>query len=342
MRVGAGRLLIALVALLLTLPAAAQAEAPVPSTNQEEGTLPSYCRRADPPAPCATADIYYLDQARAAIGLPPYALPANFLAMSAEQQLLILTNLDRIAYSLPPVEGLNSGLDGVATVGAQQDRDPKVSAADLDAPLRQWTSNVAYGFRSTAATYFFWMYRDGYGGGNYDCPTPTSAGCWGHRRNILFSMAPGKSTPVYSMGVGATTDARGVATWGMALAASEGAPTYYYTWAQAVAEGAGTNVYSVLPPVAEKVRLTLRFHGRGKVGGANGLCRHGCGRGVWRYDKIRMHAWPAPGYRFVGWTGCAQPRGAVCTTELEADATIGVRFAPLPAKHGKRAGGRAG
>lgn len=327
------RLLIGLVVLLLAAPAAAQAEAPIPSRNLEEGALPGYCFRADPPAPCATADIYYLDQARAAMGLPPYALPANFLTMTPEQQLLILTNLDRIAYSLPPVEGLNGGLDGAATAGAQHDRDPTVSAADLDAPLGQWASNWAVGFHSTAAAYFFWMYADGYGGGNYDCPTPTASGCWGHRRNILFSTAPGYSAPVYSMGAGATRDTRGGPTWGMAIAASEGPPTYYYTWAQAVAEGAGTNAYTVPPPVAEKVRLTLRFHGRGKVVGANRLCLHDCARGVWKYDKIRMRAYPAPGYRFAGWKGCAQPRGATCTTELEADATIGVRFAPLRSKH---------
>jgi hypothetical protein len=71
-----------------------------PTANIPVGTMP-IC--VDPQySACQNALIYYLDQARADLGLGPYQLPADFLALSDNQQTFILTNLDRIAYNLPP------------------------------------------------------------------------------------------------------------------------------------------------------------------------------------------------------------------------------------------------
>ena len=51
--------------------------------------------------------------------------------------------------------------------------------------MRAWGSNFADGTESALGSDDGWMYDDGYGGFNYDCPTAKRAGCWGHRDNIL-------------------------------------------------------------------------------------------------------------------------------------------------------------
>jgi len=45
-----------------------------------------------------------------------------------------------------------------------------------------------------------WMYDDGPGSPNLDCPSASVSGCWDHRRNIL-----GDYGPHPSMGAAATT-----------------------------------------------------------------------------------------------------------------------------------------
>jgi hypothetical protein len=322
----------ALFALAVLLPGVARAEPPTPANNLDIGFLPNYCQRANPPLTCTNGVIYYLDRARAAMGLPPYALPADFLEMTPAQQIFILTNLDRTAYGLPPVTGLVAGLDAGAAVAAQRNVDPQPTDDELGRPLLGWASNWAAGFPTATAAYFFWVYRDGYSSGNVDCPTPTATGCWGHRRGTFWVVAPTAGPPdpyLYSMGAAATTDERGSAGYAMTITGSFPAapPSYYYTWAQALAEGAGSNVYAVSAPVTEKAVLTVRFRGQGTVAGTGLLCRYACRRGVSKYELIRLRAHPARGYRFVGWRGCPKPLYAVCTTELEADQTVKVLFA---------------
>ena len=70
-----------------------------------------------------------LDRARAAMGLGPYLLPAGFTALSPDRQLLVLTDLDRVAYGIAPVPGLNAELGASATEGAWGDYDPLPSGA---------------------------------------------------------------------------------------------------------------------------------------------------------------------------------------------------------------------
>jgi hypothetical protein len=331
------RALPALIALLLLLsPAAVRAEPPNPPGNLEIGSLPNYCRRELQPAVCLNGFIYYLDQARATMGLGPYALPANFLGLSAAQQMFILSNLDRIAYALPPVEGLNAGLDAAAIRGAQEDLDPEPTQSDLGRPWYGYTSNWAGAFTSTLEAYFFWMYADGYESGNIDCKTPTDRGCWGHRQDTLWAIPPEEGRPspyLYSMGAGTAIDAHGDPSYAMTITGSAAStpPSYYYTWAQAVAEGAGTNDYAVTLPVEEKARLTIAFRGRGTVVAASGPtvdCRHACHRQITEYEPLKLRAIAAPGYRFAGWRGCTARRGSTCTLELLGARTVKVAFVP--------------
>lgn len=324
-------LLGALVVSMLAPAPGSAAEPPTPPGNLQFGPLPGYCRRPDPPATCGNDAIYYLDQARATMGLAPYALPADFLASTPDRQMLILADLDRVAYGLPPIEGLNAGLGAEAEAAAKADEDPYPSEADLGQPLDGFTSNWAAGFQTTLAAYFFWMYADGYGSGNVDCHAPTDASCWGHRRDILWAATPSPRRPeayLYSMGAATTTDLRGLPAYALSVVASNVAtpPSWSYSWAQAVAEGAGTNPYPVSPPLAEKALLTVAVSGRGLVYGAIGSCRRRCHKHLRIYEPIRLRAVPAPGYRFVGWDNCLKGRYATCTTELEADQTIKAIF----------------
>jgi hypothetical protein len=319
---------------LLLLPASGHAEAPTPAADLPFGPLPHYCERTERPAVCGDDEIFELDQARAAMGLPPYALPAAFLAMTPDRQMLILTDLDRAAYGLPLVEGLNDGLGANATAAAQADVDPLPSASDLGRRLYSFASNWAARFPTAMDAYFFWMYADGYGSGNVDCGAPTDAGCWVHRRDILWAPAPPPGLVeglVYSMGAAAATDASGSPAYALSVVVSGAAepPAYSYTWSQAMAEGAGTNAYPVAPPTEARVRLTIGFRGRGKVYGAVGVCRGRCERRVREYEPIRLRADPAKGFRFVAWDGCEKPRHATCKTELAGDGTIRAIFAPL-------------
>jgi hypothetical protein len=51
-----------------------------------------------------------LDAARASMGLGPYVLPRNSRSLSADKQIFILANLDRLAYGLTPIAGLSAAV----------------------------------------------------------------------------------------------------------------------------------------------------------------------------------------------------------------------------------------
>ena len=137
---------------------------------------------------CERAVVAALDHARHRMGLGAYRLPARFIAMAPARQWLILANLDRIAYSLPTIAGTAAALDAVARQGAAGRVDPNpwplLSALQGQAEIG-YASNWAGGQPNALLAYYFWMYDDGYGSGNIDCPTPTASGCWGHRHDVL-------------------------------------------------------------------------------------------------------------------------------------------------------------
>lgn len=132
---------------------------------------------------CVAAALPSFDAARAAEGVGPLALPAGFAAMSPAVQLLTVIDLERVARGLPAVRSLSPYLDSLAAWGASHSTDPPLPAG------RGGGSNWAGGVRSTLLSTFLWLYDDGPGSMNIDCPTPGAAGCWGHRRNILATYA---------------------------------------------------------------------------------------------------------------------------------------------------------
>jgi hypothetical protein len=160
--------------------------APSPATFQA-------CDGAPDSTACISSALSDIDAARAAEGVAPMQLPADFASLSVPEQLLVVTNLERVDRGLAPVAGLAADLDSVAASAAAADQDPMLNNFNGT----ELASNWAGGMSSTLLTDFVWMYDDGPGSGNLDCRQAGDSGCWGHRDNILYRF----DNPV-AMGVG--------------------------------------------------------------------------------------------------------------------------------------------
>lgn len=149
---------------------------PSPATIEDCATAPSG-------AACSDSALGDINLARAAEGIGPMVLPASFASLTIPQQLMVVANLERVGRGLTPALGLSANLDSTATGGAATDADPIPSQFNGDV----LTSNWAGGTSSALLADFLWMYDDGPGSGNEDCQQAGDSGCWGHRRDILYS-----------------------------------------------------------------------------------------------------------------------------------------------------------
>ena len=209
-----------------------------PPKNTPLGRLPSSCNAAPTGTQCIDAAVYYLDKARSKVGLPPYALPANFPSLSPPQQVFILVNLDRVRYGLPPITGMTAALnhDALAS-GVWRADDPYPSNT---AGLNTWWPGWAGAFDNAPMAYEAWVWSDGLGSSNPRCTPTDHSRCWGHRHSVLW-----KYGPVLAMGAAAGRDSRHHRGYAYLFVGGNAryAPVYTYTWTQAVADGAGTNAY---------------------------------------------------------------------------------------------------
>jgi hypothetical protein len=133
---------------------------------------------------CEQTEIQAIDTARAAEGIKPLRLPADYNKLSPVEQLLVVTNAERVDRGLPGFAGLSEQLDRLAQPGAATYRDP------TGLPDAIWGSNWAGGETSVLQADYDWMYNDGLHSANIDCVTASDAGCWGHRHNILGDYGP--------------------------------------------------------------------------------------------------------------------------------------------------------
>jgi len=137
---------------------------------------------------CLNDEITAIDAARHSEGLRGLPIDrAGFLSLTAEQQLFVVVNLERISRRFPPIAALTSQLNAVAAVGNAHAVDPALQGWLLfdNKAVTGWASNWAGGLSILGADYF-WMYDDGVGY-NVDCTTVNTSGCWGHRDNVLFA-----------------------------------------------------------------------------------------------------------------------------------------------------------
>ena len=171
---------------------------PATSTSPSQATFQA-CDAAPDSAGCIGSALSDIDAARAAEGVGPMQLPGDFASLNVPQQLLIVTNLERVDRGLAPIAGLAADLDSAAASAAAADEDPMLDHFHGT----ELASNWAGGISSTLLADFVWMYDDGPGSGNLDCPHAGDSGCWGHRHNILYRF----DNPV-AMGVGYAANTR--------------------------------------------------------------------------------------------------------------------------------------
>ena len=185
---------------------------------------------------CLAAEIAATDNARASEGLGPVRLPAGYASLTPEEQLFVITDIERVSRGEAPVVGLSPLLDGYAQAGAAAGNDPQFSFSAVPSS-NWWGSNVVSDALNALDANYTWMYDDGYGGYNVDCTSPASSGCWGHRDNELTSGYGGTLV----MGAGDVQQASGLQSMSELLVAVQDPgdlPPLSYTWAEAVAAGA--------------------------------------------------------------------------------------------------------
>jgi hypothetical protein len=215
---------------------------PDPAASYPTGDVPFDCLADPTGGVCVNVGVSYLDEARAHLGLPPYVLPADFASLSAPQQLLILSDEDRITYGLPPITGLTDAASQDAAGGIAVDNDPEPSNPDWYA----YTANWSGGYPNIVIAYEEWMYDDGPGGSNLDCTASTPDGCWDHRHDVLWVF---DGSGALEMGVASGFDPSatpGYTQLTEQLEPTSPSPVYTYTWAEAVADGASAS--DVFPP----------------------------------------------------------------------------------------------
>ncbi len=174
-----------------------------------------------------TSMVAAIDSVRAAEGVGALVLPSNWSALDGVDHLAIVLNLERTARGLAPFVGLTAALDAGAQAGATAGADPTVGAATI------WAGGIA----SSLATDFAWMYDDGPGSFNLDCPTASSPGCWGHRDNILstFPGYPVAGTPYLGVGYAPESNNGFRPSWAAAEDIGSPGQSLVFSWASEVA-----------------------------------------------------------------------------------------------------------
>jgi len=140
----------------------------------------------DESASCTQSSLAAIDAARADEGLSAMVLPTDWVTLSPSEQLFVVTNLERTARGLPPLTAMDVRLDEAAANGAASGADP-TPPADYSVPV--WASNWAGALGNPLEVDYLWMYDDGPGSANVDCPTAAAEGCWGHRDNVLVALS---------------------------------------------------------------------------------------------------------------------------------------------------------
>lgn len=175
---------------------------------------------------CVNATLSAIDNARAAEGLPGMTLPGNWTQLTEEQQLFVVTDLERTVRGLAPLSAMADALDQAAAQGASQSTDPSPPAGF---PYTQWGSNWAGAVGNPLEAMYYWMYDDGLGSSNIDCTASNQSGCWGHRDNVLLAL----TCQMCVMGTGVDpTGWNGDPSLAELLVDSSGQPSVVFTWQQ--------------------------------------------------------------------------------------------------------------
>ena len=190
---------------------------------------------------CLNAELAAIRAAQEDEGVPALQLPSDFASLSQPVQEFVLADAERVSRGLPAIHGLTSAANSNAQQGADTSSDPNgLGVRGAIAFASVWAED--YG---AAGATFDWMYNDGPGSNNEDCTSQNSAGCWGHRDNILLNTGSGTwAAPAGYTWVGgaACAPVAGISFFNSCtlewVLVPSSSVSYAYTWAQAVAAGA--------------------------------------------------------------------------------------------------------
>lgn len=193
-------------ATLVPLPAAPLGLSPtgIRDPKHTEPPVPDYLTRCsqtrlDNSGTCLSAVLAAINHARAAEGVRPMFLPPFFAEMSTAEQLFVVINLERVDRNLPPFKGMTTALDANAAEGADHGEDPP-DPTNVLGDDEEWAGGAVNALDAD----YGWMYNDGRGSANLDCPRTGGLGCWDHRHGILDAFGT-----VGTMVLGAAYDATG-------------------------------------------------------------------------------------------------------------------------------------
>jgi hypothetical protein len=184
---------------------------------------------------CITKAIAAIDHARSLEHVRPMILPDNFTTLTYAEQTFVATNLERVGRGLRPFRGITARLNQTAQKAAVADADPAPAYGAIgEFTVMNYQSNWTSNFGPLAGDYG-WMYDDGYGSYNIDCPSPSSSGCWAHR-DIILTRYTGQTSLISGVG---SDKQNGLLSIAQLFVAGKGQhPTFTYTWRQALRHGA--------------------------------------------------------------------------------------------------------
>ena len=216
---------LALAATVLLLPLSQQVSgaagiAPPQSPGGNITPAPGYsgpCGSLAAPNPYCPSGLTLIYGDRQVEGVSPMSLPSNYPSLTPPEQLFVLTNLERIDRGIAPISGLSANLDAYAQAGADAGTDPGFP------PYANGGGSTYASTPSVGMALAMWMYDDGPGGTNADCPATGGGGCWGHRNIILGQYA---SPSMMGVGYGSGTT--------QLFVGGDTVDTAYFTWAQEI------------------------------------------------------------------------------------------------------------
>jgi len=193
----------------------------------------------DTTSPCLRITLDAIDVARAAEGVRPMELPADFGRLSVPEELFVAIDRERVDRGLAPFAGLTAALDADAEQGADGSRLPGRPGPRYTSVNTEWIGDVDNGLDAD----FEWMYDDGPDSGVPGCSGSATSGCWTDRQIVLdrFGTRHLVMGAAFDPTGDTSSQGRGGSSLAATLASSSHEEPYVYTWRQALtAMSAGT------------------------------------------------------------------------------------------------------
>jgi hypothetical protein len=189
---------------------------------------------ADTSTTCLRITLQAVDFARAAEGMGPMRLPADFSQLSVPEQLFVALDRERVDRGLPPFTGLTAPLDADAQRGASTASLPPRPGRSYRKVNTEWIGAVDNGLDAD----YQWVYDDGPDSGVPGCTKTNTRSCWADRQIVLRRLGTHDLVMGAAFDPTADTSAgdRGGSSLAATLGVNAGKPrSYVYTWQAALA-----------------------------------------------------------------------------------------------------------